>query len=83
MTNNNSILGNASNERKLQNIMKLKRLLDFKKVYTVQSAVQKTGYSEQTIRSWCKQGNIPLFDPKKNTTVVPLTDQNKPKWLRG
>lgn len=76
-----SNLANASDEKKMQRIMTLRRLFDLGKIKTVKGAQIKFGYSESTIRSWCKQGNIPLYDNSKQTYAVPLTFENQPKWV--
>lgn len=75
----------ASNERKERNIIQLRQLFDYGKVYTVASAQKKLGYTRQTILRWCREGNIPLVDTEKDhsgkTTVVPMDATNKPKLL--
>ena len=75
-----SDLANASNERRLQNIMQLRRLFDDKVVVSVKSASKKFGYTEKTIVKWCIDGDIPLCN-SDGTTVVELTSNNQPKWL--
>lgn len=78
-----SNMANASNEKRQQNIMRLRKAFDTKQVMTVKAASQLFGYTEVTIRKWCRDGDIPLADPDgKEATVVPLTDDNGPKWLR-
>lgn len=76
-------MANRSNEGREQRIMKLRRLFELKKVVTVCSAMEKFGYSRKTIVGWCRSGNIPLVDTEHGTdTIVPLTKQNCPKWLK-
>lgn len=77
--NSLSKLGNASNEKRMQNIMYLKKLFNHQEVVTVKSAVKKMGYTEKTILSYAKEGNIPLLLEGK--TVVPITADNIPKWM--
>ena len=75
-------MGLSSNEAKEQRIMKLRRDFNDKKVITVQGAVAKTGYSAATIIKYAKEGEIPLWDNKKNESVVPINNSNRPKWLK-
>lgn len=75
-------LGLGSNEAKEQRILKLRKMFFDQEVITVSSAVKKTGFTRQTIVRWCKQGNVPLWDDKKNKSVVPATLENTPKWLK-
>lgn len=70
----------ASNERRLQNIMKLRNAFNQQKVVTVAAASEMMGYTETTIKKWCLDGNIPLFIDNDHT-VVPLTSRNKPRWM--
>lgn len=70
----------ASNERREQNIMQLRNMFNQQKVVTLASAVKATGYTANTIKKWCLDGNIPLFIDNDHT-VVPLTDKNKPRWM--
>lgn len=77
-----SDLATASNEKREQRIMQLRRLFDLKHVATVASAVQKFGYSQNTIIKWAKDGNIPLYDTEKQDYVVPVTKENLPKWAK-
>ncbi len=77
-----SNMGLASNEAKEQRIMRLRNDFNRGDVYTVKSVMQKTGYSRSTIIKWAKQGNIPLYDERKKQSVVLVTDQNRPSWLR-
>lgn len=74
-------LANASNERRLQTIMRVRN--DFKKgiCRTVKSACIKYVVSETTMKKYCKDGNIPMWDTQKNQPVVPVTDENKPDWM--
>lgn len=79
--NNLTNMGLASNEAKEQRIMRLRNAFSRREVITVESASKKTGYSLNTIRKWAKEGDIPLWDPETGTSVVPLTSDNRPKWL--
>ena len=71
----------SSNERREQNILRLRRAFNHRQVITVQSAVLWSGYSRQTVIKWAKDGDIPLFDEQQNDSVVKLTAQNRPLWL--
>lgn len=73
-------MGLSSNEAREQRIMKLRSDFNHQQIVTVAAAVKATGYSKSTIMKWCKDGNIPLM-LNQNETVVPMTDQNRPKWL--
>ncbi len=74
--------GLESNEAKEQRIIRLRTMFQKQEIVTITSAEKKTGFSRATIIKWCKQGNIPLWDDKKNKSVVELTKQNTPKWLQ-
>lgn len=77
-------MANASNEMREQNIMRLRNLFDHGYIMTVLAAHQRLGYTEATIKKWCRDGDIPLIDHQDEhgtVYVVPLTDQNWPKWL--
>lgn len=74
-------MGNASNERREQTIMKVRQDFNEGIIRTVKSGADKYVVSESTMIKYCKDGNIPLWNPKKNESVVPLTDENMPKWL--
>lgn len=54
-------MGTASNEKKLQRILKLKKAQREGQCYTVEAAVDLFGLSERTIISYAKEGNIPLY----------------------
>ena len=77
-----SNMATSSNEKREQRIMRLRRMFDDGEVATVMSAVNKFGYSYATIVKWCKDGNIPLLDTEKGSYVVPVTDNNKPRWAK-
>ncbi|MGX5378221.1 hypothetical protein ACWCL1_08260 [Ligilactobacillus sp. LYQ135] len=74
-----SLMANASYEKRQQRIMQTRRWFDDREAITVASVSQKTGYAESTVIKWAKDGNIPLF-LNNDETVVPLTEENKPKW---
>lgn len=74
-------MGLASNEAKEQRILLLKKWFNNQEVITLQSAVKKTGYTEATIRKWAIQGDIPLWDTAKKTSIVPINSKNKPSWM--
>lgn len=74
-------MANASNERRLQTIMRLEQLFRKRQVVTVMSAMQFLGVTKTTVLKYCRSGDIPLFDTEKHATVVPVTDQNRPDWL--
>lgn len=74
-------LATASNERRLQNIMRLQVGFRRQEFYTVAAAAKSLGgYSYNTVLKWAKEGNVPLIG-NNNKPVVPLTDENKPEWL--
>lgn len=74
-------MANASNERRLQTVMQLQQLFRKQQVVTVDSAMQRLGVTKSTVLSYCRSGNIPLFDTKKHNTVVPMTAKNRPPWM--
>lgn len=76
-----SNLANSSNEKREQRIMRLRQWFNHREVITVKSAENKTGFKPATIIKWCQDGNIPLIG-EDGQPVVPLTDQNRPKWLQ-
>lgn len=71
----------ASNEAREQRIMKLRRDFNNKKYITVQSVVNGTGYVYNTVLKWAIDGNIPLLG-NDGKPVVPLTEENTPRWLK-
>lgn len=75
-------LASASNEKREQNKILLRSNFDKQVWVTVQSVVNATGYTANTIIKWAKEANIPLVQAD-GSPVVPLTDANMPKWLRG
>lgn len=75
-------LANASNERRLQTIMKVRRDFNEGIIKTVKSGAVKYVVSENTMLKYCKDGDIPMWDTKKNQPVVPLTETNTPDWLK-
>lgn len=78
---NTTNMGLASNEKRIQNIMRLQKAFRNQEVTTVASAVRKYGYTQHTIISWCEEGNIPLWNSETNSSVVPITVKNRPQWL--
>lgn len=72
------IMGNASFEKRQQNIMKLRVSCKKGQVATVKSAQQKFGVTEKTIISWAKEGEIPLLH--QGMPIVPITPENRPSW---
>jgi hypothetical protein len=74
-------MANASNERRLQTIMRLEQMFRKQQVVTVMAAMQSFGVTKNTILKYCRSGDIPLFDTEKHMTVVPITDQNRPAWM--
>lgn len=70
------IMASASNEKKLQRIMILRRNFLEGKCYTVEAASQLMGLSTATIVKYAKEGNIPLYH--KGAPVVPVTKYNAP-----
>ena len=75
-------LASASNEKREQNKILLRSNFDKQVWVTVQSVVNATGYTANTIIKWAKEADIPLIQAD-GSPVVPLTDVNMPKWLRG
>lgn len=76
-----SDMANSSYEKRQQRIMQVRRWFNEQKVVTVESVMQKTGYSEKTVIKWAKDGDIPLIK-KDGNPVVPLNEQNTPTWLK-
>ena len=74
-------MANASNERRLQTVMRLKQMFRRQQVVTVMSAMQKFGVTRTTILKYCRSGDIPLLDTETRTTVVAVTDSNRPSWM--
>lgn len=75
-----SDLATSSNEKREQRIMRLRQWFNNQEVVTVKAAENKTGFRPATIIKWCKDGDIPLIGDD-GQPVVPLTEQNRPKWL--
>lgn len=69
-------LGSASNERRTQNIMRLRQNYNDEKYNTLEDVVADTGYTLKTITSWAIDGNVPLLD-KPGSPVVAITPDNK------
>lgn len=74
-------MGDASNEKREQRIIKMRVDFNHQVVMTVASAVAHYGYAESTIRKWARDGQIPLIESDGHSTVVPLTSTNTPAWL--
>lgn len=62
-------MGNASNEARLQNIMRLKRAVKNGQVVTVKSAMNMFGYTRNTIIKWAVDGQVPLYDTEKHQWI--------------
>ncbi len=74
-------LANASNEKRIQNIMRLRQGFRKQEFYTIAAAAKSMGgYSYNTVLKWAKDGNIPLLG-KDGQPVVKLTAENKPSWI--
>lgn len=71
------ILGDASNEKRNQRIMKLRNAFNDEQVNTLQEAAQLTGYTVNTVAKWARDGDIPLVDEQTSQPVVPLTAANQ------
>lgn len=71
------ILGDASNEKRNQRIMKLRNAFNDEQVNTLQEAAQLTGYTANTVAKWARDGDIPLVDEQTGQLVVPLTATNQ------
>lgn len=72
-------MGLISNEKKEQNIIKLRVMYHKQKVVTVASAMKEFGVVENTIIKWCKAGDIPLIG-SDNKPVIKFTAENMPSW---
>ena len=71
----------ASNEKREQNIMKLRNGFYKREYYTIEGARKKMGgYTYKTVERWAKDGDIPLLN-KHNEPVVPIHRENSPQWL--
>lgn len=71
------ILGDASNEKRNQRIIKLRNAFNDEQVNTLQEAALLTGYTVNTVAKWARDGNIPLVDDRTGQLVVPLTVKNQ------
>lgn len=72
----------SSNEKREQRIMLLRKGFSEKKFFTVKAACSAMGgYTERTVEKWAKDGDIPLLR-NDGKTVVPVTDENSPVWLK-
>ena len=63
-------------------MMRLKVAFNKGEIATVMSACHLFGYSETTIRKWCKDVNVPLYDTVRKDYVVPVTKENTPNWVK-
>lgn len=77
-----STMSNASNERRLQAIMRLRVAFSHQEVVTVASAAERFSVSEKTALSYAKEGDIPLLDAS-GKPVVEMNPLNTPAWLRA
>ena len=71
-------MAHASNERRNQNIMKLRQAFNDEKYNTISQAAKGTGYTYQTVKKWAIDGDIPLFD-ENGTSIVKITEDNQRK----
>lgn len=76
------LMGDVSHEKYMMRVWQLQKDFKNQKVVTVQSVMKQTGYAKKTIVGWAKKGNVPLIDTETNKTVVPMTSENKPSWLK-
>ena len=68
----------ASNEKREQNIMKLRNGFYKREYYPIDGARTKMGgYTYKTVEHWAKDGDIPLFN-KYNDTIVQIRRANSP-----
>ncbi|GAW64668.1 hypothetical protein FC65_GL001771 [Ligilactobacillus acidipiscis DSM 15836] len=77
MVGNLGILGEASNEKRNQRIIKLRDAFNDERINTVQQVAKLSGYTVKTVAKWAQDGNIPLLDEENGATIVPLTKQNQ------
>lgn len=71
-------MAHASNERRNQNIMKLRQAFNDEKYNTISQAAKDTGYTYQTVKKWAIDGDIPLLD-ENGTSIVKITEDNQRK----
>ncbi|GEN48170.1 hypothetical protein [Ligilactobacillus pobuzihii] len=71
------ILGNASNEKRNQRIIRLRNAFNDEQINTVQQAAKLTGYTVKTVSQWAYDGDIPLLDKETGATIVPRTAKNQ------
>ena len=71
-------MAHASNERRNQNIMKLRQAFNDEKYNTISQAARGTGYTYQTVKKWAIDGDIPLLD-ENGTSIVKITEDNQRK----
>ena len=63
------------------NIKILSNLFNSKKAITVTACSKYLKYPEATVVAWAIDGNIPLLT-RIGKPVVPLSNENKPNWLK-
>ena len=71
------ILGDASNEKRNQRIIRLRNAFNDEQINTVQQAAKLTGYTVKTVSQWAHDGDIPLLDQETGATIVPQTVKNQ------
>lgn len=71
------ILGEASNEKRNQRIMKLRNAFNDERVNTLQEAAKLSGYTVTTVVKWARDGDIPLLDEQTGQPIVVLTAANQ------
>lgn len=71
------ILGDASNEKRNQRIIRLRNAFNDEQINTVQQAAKLTGYTVKTVSQWAYDGDIPLLDQETKATIVPRTAKNQ------
>ncbi|WHS19647.1 hypothetical protein O2U01_05920 [Ligilactobacillus salivarius] len=71
-------MAHASNERRNQNIMKLRQAFNDEKYNTISQAAKGMGYTYQTVKKWAIDGDIPLLD-ENGISIVKITEDNQRK----
>lgn len=71
------LMGESSNERRNQRIMKLRNAFNDEQFNTIQEVADYSGYTVNTVRKWAIDGDIPLLDEETGQTVVKKSPANK------
>lgn len=70
------LMGESSNEKRNQRIMRLRNAFNDEQFNTLQEVVDFCGYTVNTVRKWAVDGNIPLLDDETGQTVVKKSPAN-------